>query len=71
MDLQTRAKNILTQPAAEWPVIASESADGASLLRNQAVPAICRWLGTSILGVSLPFVGALVGVSEGFGTSSS
>jgi hypothetical protein len=72
MDLQTRAKNILTQPAAEWPVIASESSDVASLLRDyaaplSAVPAICRWLGMSIIGVSLPFMGTYrVGLIRGF-----
>jgi hypothetical protein len=72
MDLQTRAKNILTQPAAEWPVIASESSDVASLLRDyaaplSAVPAICRWLGMSIIGVSLPFMGTYrVGIFRGF-----
>jgi len=71
MDLQTRARNILIQPAAEWPVIASEPSDVASLLRDyaaplSAVPAICRWLGMSIIGVSLPFMGTYrVGLVRG------
>jgi hypothetical protein len=72
MDLQTRAKNILTQPAAEWPTIAAEPSDVASVLRDyaaplSAVPAICRWLGMSIVGVSVPFMGTYrVGVIRGF-----
>ncbi len=62
MDVQTRARNILTQPAREWPVIAAETTDVASLLRDyaaplSAIPAICRWIGMSIVGVSFGFMG--------------
>jgi hypothetical protein len=64
MDIQTRARNILTPPAQEWRVIAEESSDVASLLRDYAAPlsaisAICRWLGVSIVGVSAPFLGTI------------
>ncbi len=71
MDLQTRAKNICTQPAEEWPIVANESTDVGSLLRDyaaplSAIPAICRWLGDSVVGVSLPFLGTYrVGIIRG------
>src|SRR5262245_17205767 len=71
MDIQTRARNILTQPAEEWRAIAGESSDVASLLRDyaaplSAIPAICRWLGMSLIGVSMPFLGSYrVGLVRG------
>ena len=54
MDVVKRAKNILIQPSHEWRVIAGESADVTSLLRDYAAPlsgvaAICQWLGLSTL----------------------
>jgi hypothetical protein len=54
MDLVTRAKNIMIQPAQEWRVIAGESTDISSLIRDYAAPlsgiaAICQWLGLSVL----------------------
>jgi Yip1 domain len=54
MDLVTRAKNIMIQPAQEWRVIAGESTDIGSLIRDYAAPlsgvaAICQWLGLSVL----------------------
>jgi hypothetical protein len=71
MDLQTRVKNILTQPAREWPVIAEESTDVAALLRDyaaplSAIPAICQWLGMSIVGQSTFLSGTYrVGIVRG------
>jgi hypothetical protein len=67
MDLQTRVKNILTQPAQEWPVIASESASVGSLLQGyaaplSAIPAICSWIGMSVIGI----VGIRIGIVRGF-----
>lgn len=54
MDVVTRAKNIMIQPAHEWRVIAGESTNVGSLLRDYAAPlsgvaAICQWLGLSVL----------------------
>lgn len=54
MDIVQRAKNILIQPAHEWRVIAGESTDVGSLLRDYAAPvsgiaAVCQWLGLSTL----------------------
>lgn len=71
MNLQTRAKNIITQPAQEWPVIAAESADVASLLRDyaaplSAIPAICSWLGMGFIGLSVLGSTYRVGVVRGF-----
>ena len=61
-DLVTRAKNVLMTPKTEWPVIASERTDVATLYSSYIVPmsaigAICRWIGMSLIGLSAPFVG--------------
>jgi hypothetical protein len=62
MDLKTRATNILTKPAAEWPVIAAERAEPMDLVTSyaaplSAIPAICGFIGLSIIGVSMPLMG--------------
>jgi len=59
-----RAKSIIMQPAATWSAIAAEPATQASLLQNYAaplaaIPAICGWIGMSIIGISVPFVGTI------------
>ena len=61
-DLMTRAKNILMTPKTEWPAIASEKTDVATLYRSYIVPLsaigpICRWIGLSVIGISVPFAG--------------
>jgi len=58
MNLQTRVVNILTKPAVEWPVIAAEPSDVASLYSNYilllaAIPAVCTFLGLLVIGVPL------------------
>jgi hypothetical protein len=71
MQIQARATNILTKPTQEWPVIAQESSDVATLLREYAaplaaIPAVCSLIGLSIVGITLPFVGTYrVGVARG------
>lgn len=67
MNLQTRVKNILVQPASEWPVIAAEPTDAIGLYKNYililaAIPAVCLFLSvaTSFAGV-FPLGGALSG----------
>ena len=64
MDLKTRATNILTKPAAEWPVIAGEHTTPADLLTSYAlplaaIPAVCGFLGRTLVGVPLPFAGTI------------
>jgi hypothetical protein len=64
MDLKTRATNILTKPAAEWPAIAAEATTPADLITTYAVPlsaipAVCSFIGLSIVGMSLPLVGTI------------
>ena len=58
MSLQARVTNILTKPAEEWPTIAGESTDVATLLRDYAaplaaIPAVGRWIGMTAIGVSV------------------
>jgi len=57
MNLQTRVINILSKPAQEWPVIASESTDVVALYKEYiiplaAIPAICGFLGMRLIGVT-------------------
>jgi Yip1 domain len=72
MQLQSRVTNILTNPASEWQVIAGEAADPTSLFTEYAgplaaIPAVCRFIGFSIVGMSIPIVGGTyrVGIIRG------
>jgi hypothetical protein len=61
--LVDRAKNICLTPATEWPVVAAEPASPGSLITGYAVPLaaigpIAGFIGGSIVGRSLPFVGS-------------
>ena len=62
--LQTRVVNVLTKPADEWRVIAAEPATVEGLMRGYvaplaAIPAVCQFLGYSIVGVSVPLLGTI------------
>jgi hypothetical protein len=57
MNLVERVKNILLTPKTEWPVIDRESGDTAFLFTNYvailaAIPAVCGFIGASIIGVA-------------------
>jgi hypothetical protein len=57
-----RVKNICVSPDAEWSVIDGESASTGSLITGYVVPlavvnAVAAFIGRSIVGVTLPFVG--------------
>ena len=62
MNLQSRVVNILTKPNLEWPVIANEPADVSSLYKEyiillSAIPAVCGFIGMTMVGISIPFFG--------------
>jgi hypothetical protein len=69
--LTNRVRKILVEPKAEWPVIEAESTDVQKLYREYiailaAIPAVATFIGYSIIGVSLPFVGNYrVGMARG------
>ena len=71
MDLVPRVTNILTKPKQEWPVIAGEATDAATLYKEYivllaAVPAICSFIGMTVIGVPVPFFGTVrVSVASG------
>lgn len=55
MNLQKRVVGILTNPTGEWEAIAAEKDDIASIYRNYiallaAIPAVCIFLGLSMMG---------------------
>jgi hypothetical protein len=57
MDIVERAKAITLNPAATWPIIDAEKHDAKSLfvpylLILAAIPAICSFIGLSVIGVS-------------------
>jgi Yip1 domain len=62
MSLVDRAKSICLSPLTEWPVIAAEPETTQHLLsgyavRLAAIPAVAGFIGGSIVGRTLPFVG--------------
>jgi Yip1 domain len=75
MELLRRVKAILLTPQTEWPVIAQEKSETSALfLRYVAIlamiPALARFIGTSLIGWYAPVVpslaGALVTYLSGF-----
>jgi hypothetical protein len=57
-----RVKNILLTPKTEWPVIAGEASTTGELLGGYVAPlagisVLCGFVGSSVVGMSLPFVG--------------
>ena len=57
-----RVKGIVLSPKAEWEKIAAETTDVKSLYVGYAmilaaIPAICGFIGSTVIGVSIPFVG--------------
>lgn len=69
MNVQARVRNILLQPAQEWRTIAAESEDVATLLREyaaplSAIPAVCGWIGGSIIGYGFFRVGLVRGFAN-------
>lgn len=64
MNIVERAKNIVLEPAREWPVIAGEPSDTKALFVGYAAPLaaigpIAAWLGHSVIGVSVPLFGTV------------
>jgi hypothetical protein len=62
MDLKTRAQNMVTKPAVEWPVVAAESTTPAELITGYAaplaaIPAICSFIGGTFIGYGVPGIG--------------
>jgi hypothetical protein len=62
MGLVDRVRNILLTPKSEWPVIAGEKASTADLFGGYVAPlagvsVLCGFIGSSVVGMSLPFVG--------------
>ncbi len=62
MGLVDRVKNILLSPKTEWPVIEAESSSTGELMGGYVAPlagiaVLCGFVGHSIVGMSMPFVG--------------
>ncbi len=62
MNLVERVKNIILTPRTEWLVIEREPGDVVYLFTNYvailaAIPAICNFIGTTLIGISVPTVG--------------
>ena len=60
--LIARVKNILLTPKTEWPVIATETTSVADIYKNYviwlaAIGPIASFIGQSVFGISIPFVG--------------
>ncbi len=64
MNLFERVKGILLNPRAEWAIIEREQGDVAYLFMNYvailaAIPAVCGFIGSSLIGISLPGLGTI------------
>ena len=62
MGIVDRVKNILLTPRTEWPVIAGETSSTGDLMGGYVAPlagisVLCGFVGHSIVGTSLPFLG--------------
>ena len=78
MSLIARVKNILLSPDSEWPVIAAERSNTSSLFARYVailalIPTIARFVGDSIIGVSVsagtfrvPLPVGLTGMAVGY-----
>lgn len=60
--LKDRVTNILKTPKTEWPVIEAETTTTEKLYRSYiaplaAIPAVAWFIGVTVVGVTLPFVG--------------
>jgi len=81
MNLVERAQAILLKPAQTWPVIDAEPATVASIYKDwlvimAAIPAVCGFIGMSVVGMGMfgfgyrmPLVGGLVTAIVGYGLS--
>jgi Yip1 domain len=72
MDLVGRVKGLLLDPKAEWPIIEREADDTGALLKGYvailaAVPAVCGFIGSSIIGIVGYRTGLLVGIVSAIG----
>ncbi|MBW8759961.1 MAG: YIP1 family protein [Burkholderiales bacterium] len=78
MNVVERAKSILLQPAQTWPVIDAEPATVQSIYKDwliimTAIPAVCGFIGMSLVGVGafgfgyrVPIVGGVVAMVFGY-----
>jgi Yip1 domain len=67
MNLVERIKGILLQPKSEWPVIEREPGNTGYLFPNYvaivaAIPAVCTFIGTSIIGYGSYRIGIGLGL---------
>ena len=75
MDLTTRARNIVLTPDAEWSVIAEETTPTSTIVTTYIMPlaaigAVAGFIGGSLVGMSLPFVGRYrVPITSGLATA--
>jgi len=75
MDIVARAKAIMLTPKTEWPVIEHERGDPTYLFSNYvailaAIPAVCGFIGASIIGISVPILGTVrVGIVSGIASA--
>ena len=70
MALIERVKSILLKPKETWPVIAAEGGDTASIFTNYvmilaAIPAVCAFIGLSVIGVGVMGVSYRVPILTG------
>ena len=75
MDLVERTKAIVLTPKTEWQAIEAEPGDPAYLFKNYvailaAIPAVCGFIGNSIVGMNMPMIGTYrIGIIGGLASA--
>ncbi len=70
MNIVSRVTNIVTKPAEEWPVIATETTTVGDLYTSYILPltaigAVAKFVGLVIFGMTIPFMGTrAVGITS-------
>jgi len=75
MNIVERVKRLCVSPTTEWPIIAGETTAAGSLITGYVLPlatiaAVAGFIGGSVIGRSLPFVGMYrVPIASGIGVA--
>ena len=72
MNLVARVKGLLIDPKAEWRIVKGEPGDTGALMKSYvailaAIPAVCSFIGTSIVGIGPYRTGIVPGLASAIG----
>jgi len=73
MNLVARVKGLLIDPKAEWRIVEGEPGDSSALMKSYvailaAIPSVCSFIGTSIVGIGPYRTGIVPGLASAIGS---